>query len=142
MTQTADFHMYKDKETSLYVAEHQGIPVSSCGKTEQEALENVREALELCEEPEGTETPNFDLGEPKYSRDEMFLEDLSYMDEDAVVSEFVKEHQSVFGVRRVLRDEKTGEILYYLQSTKGFETKLVTEEELDEMDAYQHEEDV
>jgi len=74
----------------------------------------------------------------EYERGDRFLEDLSYLDESGA-SEFVQEHQSVFKIRRVLEDKDTGQTLYYLQSIKGFETTLMTAEEIEEMEAYKSE---
>lgn len=77
----------------------------------------------------------------EYERGDRFLEDLSYLDEseESGMSEFIREHQSVFEIRRVLEDKNTGQTLYYLQSVKGFETMLMTADEIEEMEAYKSE---
>ena len=74
----------------------------------------------------------------KYERGDRFFEDLSYLDEseESGMSEFIREYQSVFEIRRVLEDKNTGQTLYYLQSVKGFETMLMTADEIEEMEAY------
>jgi hypothetical protein len=74
----------------------------------------------------------------KHERGDRFFEDLSYLDESEM-SEFIREHQSVFEIRRVLEDKNTGQTLYYLQSIKGFETMLMTADEIEEMEAYKSE---
>ena len=77
----------------------------------------------------------------KYERGDRFFEDLSYLDEseESGMSEFILEYQSVFEIRRVLEDKNTGQTLYYLQSIKGFETMLMTADEIEEMEAYKSE---
>ena len=77
----------------------------------------------------------------KYERGDRFFEDLSYLDEseESGMSEFIREYQSVFEIRRVLEDKNTGQTLYYLQSIKGFETMLMTADEIEEMEAYKSE---
>jgi hypothetical protein len=77
----------------------------------------------------------------KYERGDRFFEDLSYLDEseESGMSEFIREYQSVFEIRRVLEDKNTGQTLYYLQSVKGFETMLMTADEIEEMEAYKSE---
>ena len=74
----------------------------------------------------------------EYERGDRFFEDLSYLDESGM-SEFIREYQSVFEIRRVLEDKNTGQTLYYLQSIKGFETMLMTADEIEEMEAYKSE---
>ena len=71
----------------------------------------------------------------EYERGDRFFEDLAYLDESEM-SEFIREYQSVFEIRRVLEDKNTGQTLYYLQSIKGFETMLMTADEIEEMEAY------
>jgi len=61
MTEAPKYEIYKDDETGLYVAEHPNLPVSSCGDTERDALENAQEAVQLYDEPEGEATPDFNL---------------------------------------------------------------------------------
>ena len=63
MTEAPDYEIYKDDETGLYVARHPNLPVSSCGDTEDEALANAREAVELYEEPVGDDLPDYDMSE-------------------------------------------------------------------------------
>ena len=77
----------------------------------------------------------------KYERGDRFFEDSSYLDEseESGMSEFIREYQSVFEIRRVLEDKNTGQTLYYLQSIKGFETMLMTADEIEEMEAYKSE---
>jgi hypothetical protein len=77
----------------------------------------------------------------EYERGDRFFEDLSYLDEseESGMSEFILEYQSVFEIRRVLEDKNTGQTLYYLQSIKGFETMLMTADEIEEMEAYKSE---
>jgi hypothetical protein len=77
----------------------------------------------------------------EYERGDRFFEDLSYLDEseESGMSEFIREYQSVFEIRRVLEDKNTGQTLYYLQSIKGFETMLMTADEIEEMEAYKSE---
>lgn len=58
-----EFETYKDDDTGLYVARHPELPVSSCGDTEEEALQNAREAVELYEKPSGEDTPDYEIDE-------------------------------------------------------------------------------
>jgi len=59
MTEFPDYEIYTDNKTGLYVAEHPNLPVSSCGDTEGDALENIQRAVQLYDEPEGEATPDF-----------------------------------------------------------------------------------
>ena len=78
----------------------------------------------------------------KYERGDRFLEDLSYMSDDSGMSEFVRDHQTVYEIGRVLEDKDTGEMFYWLKSVKGFETQLMTADEIENMEAYSSEEEV
>lgn len=55
------FVVYQDKDTMLFVAQHPTYPVSSCAETAEEAVVNAREAVQLCEEPEGERTPDYSV---------------------------------------------------------------------------------
>jgi len=60
----------------------------------------------------------------EYERGDCFEEDLSYHSDDDSMSDFIREHRIVYEIRRVVEDKDTGETLYYMQSTEGFETQL------------------
>ena len=76
-----------------------------------------------------------------YERGDRFLEDLSHLSEDGGMSEFIREHRNVYEIQRVVEDKNTGETLYYLQSVEGFETQLMTDDEIRDMEAYNYEGD-
>ena len=76
-----------------------------------------------------------------YEYGDLFYEDISYVSEDSPQRPLAEDNQSVFEVKRVLEDKDTGEILYYMQSTKGSETKLMTADEIEDMEAYNYEGD-
>ena len=76
------YETYKDDDTELYVARHPELPVSSCGDTEEEALQNAHEAVELYEKPSGEDTPDYDV-------DEMIEEDDGDESEDRQVHTIV-----------------------------------------------------
>ena len=59
MSMSKEFTAVVTKEGNLYVAQCMTVDVASQGTTEQEALENLREALELhFEAPRATLTPS------------------------------------------------------------------------------------
>ena len=75
----------------------------------------------------------------EYELGDCFEEDLSYLSGDDGMSEFIREHRTVYEIRRVVDDEDIGKTLYYVQSTEGFETQLMTADEIEDIETYKPE---